>query len=508
MVASLDHPHIVPVYDFVENESACLLIMERCTNSVGDRFKSDGIATDEACAAILACLAALDFAHGRGPPAPRREARQPDVRHEGDGQARRLRDRPCARRRHPPHRDRHGGRHPRLHEPRAGARRRTHSRVGRLRGRDDGVRAAHRRPPVPEFDVGERAPRPSSRHRTVAAAHDSTGTPRRHRHGDRPCTREGPRHPPRLGPRVRRRARTCVCDRIRIGVAASASVHPALARHRRGHRGAGPRLTAHRHDHRARASQAPHDVITPSEAIGDATPPPPGAHPRRRHHPPRPAAPPRPRRRPQRPPEPPVVPPAPPTCAPACADRTRTGATPLRRPHPVDPGCGGSAGRRRARGRRVRPGRWRRRRRMRHRPPPTRRRLGPCRRAVEPELADPELATRELDEPDPTVADTPTSEPATEPTPASTAVDVSGVPEDSTTFSNRPEGYAPRVADSWLTPTPCPEGQQRVACIISGVGFDPDTGELNLGFFTEGFVPELEPPGHHVHFYFDTQCRR
>ena len=63
MVASLDHPHIVPVYDFVDSDGACLLIMERCEGSVGDRFKADGIVTDEACAAVLASLAALDFAH-------------------------------------------------------------------------------------------------------------------------------------------------------------------------------------------------------------------------------------------------------------------------------------------------------------------------------------------------------------------------------------------------------------------------------------------------------------
>ena len=66
MVASLEHPHIVPVYDFVESDGARYLIMERCAGSVGDRFKTDGIVTDEACAAVLACLSALDFAHQKG----------------------------------------------------------------------------------------------------------------------------------------------------------------------------------------------------------------------------------------------------------------------------------------------------------------------------------------------------------------------------------------------------------------------------------------------------------
>ncbi len=67
MVASLDHPHIVPVYDFVDREDGmCLIIMERCSGALSDRFGDEGLATDEACAAILACCAALDFAHGRG----------------------------------------------------------------------------------------------------------------------------------------------------------------------------------------------------------------------------------------------------------------------------------------------------------------------------------------------------------------------------------------------------------------------------------------------------------
>lgn len=67
MVASLEHPHIVPVYDFVDRDDGiCLLVMERCQGSVGDRFQEDGLATDEACAAVIACCAALDHAHGAG----------------------------------------------------------------------------------------------------------------------------------------------------------------------------------------------------------------------------------------------------------------------------------------------------------------------------------------------------------------------------------------------------------------------------------------------------------
>ena len=64
LVARLDHPHIVPVYDFVDgDEGVCLIVMERLAGSVGDRFTDSGLETNEACAAILACCAALHFAH-------------------------------------------------------------------------------------------------------------------------------------------------------------------------------------------------------------------------------------------------------------------------------------------------------------------------------------------------------------------------------------------------------------------------------------------------------------
>ena len=43
MLASLDHPHVVPIYDFVDDDGMCLLVMERLTDgTVWDRFSQTG----------------------------------------------------------------------------------------------------------------------------------------------------------------------------------------------------------------------------------------------------------------------------------------------------------------------------------------------------------------------------------------------------------------------------------------------------------------------------------
>jgi hypothetical protein len=60
------------------------------------------------------------------------------------------------------------------------------------------------------------------------------------------------------------------------------------------------------------------------------------------------------------------------------------------------------------------------------------------------------------------------------------------------------------VADSPFTPTPCPEDQERVACIFAGIAVDQETGELTVPYFVEGFIPQLEPADYHLHFYLDT----
>jgi serine/threonine-protein kinase len=64
LLASLDHPHIVPVFDFVEQDSLCLLVMELLPGgTVWSRFTSEGFTPPAACATVLAAAAGLHAAH-------------------------------------------------------------------------------------------------------------------------------------------------------------------------------------------------------------------------------------------------------------------------------------------------------------------------------------------------------------------------------------------------------------------------------------------------------------
>ncbi len=67
LLASLDHPHIVPVYDFIEKEGVCLLIMEFLPGgTVWKRFNAEGFDYVDSLAIALATCAALHFAHRHG----------------------------------------------------------------------------------------------------------------------------------------------------------------------------------------------------------------------------------------------------------------------------------------------------------------------------------------------------------------------------------------------------------------------------------------------------------
>ncbi len=67
LLAALDHPHIVPVYDYVADGPLCLLVMEHMVGgSVADRLAGRSFAPDVACATVLAICAGLQHAHERG----------------------------------------------------------------------------------------------------------------------------------------------------------------------------------------------------------------------------------------------------------------------------------------------------------------------------------------------------------------------------------------------------------------------------------------------------------
>jgi hypothetical protein len=63
-LAALTHPHIVPIYDYVERDGLCLIVMEELPGgTVWDRFTTTGLLPPTACAIVMACCAALQHAH-------------------------------------------------------------------------------------------------------------------------------------------------------------------------------------------------------------------------------------------------------------------------------------------------------------------------------------------------------------------------------------------------------------------------------------------------------------
>ena len=68
ILATLDHPHIVPIHDYVEDESGlCLLVMEFLPGgTVAQRRTTEGFTPQAACGVALATLSALHYAHGKG----------------------------------------------------------------------------------------------------------------------------------------------------------------------------------------------------------------------------------------------------------------------------------------------------------------------------------------------------------------------------------------------------------------------------------------------------------
>ena len=68
LLASLDHPHVVPVYDFVERDGVYLLVMELLPGgTLRSRVSAaGGFTAPHAIAVSLACLSGLAAAHRRG----------------------------------------------------------------------------------------------------------------------------------------------------------------------------------------------------------------------------------------------------------------------------------------------------------------------------------------------------------------------------------------------------------------------------------------------------------
>ena len=67
VLASLSHPHIVPIFDYVERDGVCLLVMEKLPGgTLWGRFKEHGLGVETTCAHIMAVCAGLHYAHQRG----------------------------------------------------------------------------------------------------------------------------------------------------------------------------------------------------------------------------------------------------------------------------------------------------------------------------------------------------------------------------------------------------------------------------------------------------------
>lgn len=67
-LAAMDHPHIVPIYDFVEEDGVCMLVMERMTGGTlwSRMYEGDGLDQQTACSAAIAAASGLSYAHDRG----------------------------------------------------------------------------------------------------------------------------------------------------------------------------------------------------------------------------------------------------------------------------------------------------------------------------------------------------------------------------------------------------------------------------------------------------------
>jgi hypothetical protein len=67
VLASISHPHVVPIYDYVEDESVCVLVMEFLDGgTVWRRFVDQGFNLPTSCAIALVACSGLEGAHRLG----------------------------------------------------------------------------------------------------------------------------------------------------------------------------------------------------------------------------------------------------------------------------------------------------------------------------------------------------------------------------------------------------------------------------------------------------------
>src|SRR4051794_12957577 len=67
LLASLDHPHIVRVHDYVEEDDVCAFVMERVHGgTLADRMAGGHVSQAGACAIMLGALHGLEHAHRHG----------------------------------------------------------------------------------------------------------------------------------------------------------------------------------------------------------------------------------------------------------------------------------------------------------------------------------------------------------------------------------------------------------------------------------------------------------
>src|SRR3954471_13978572 len=65
LLASFDHPHVVPLYDFVEADGLYLLVMEHLSGGTVESRRGE-LAPQAVCAVGISACAGLHYAHAKG----------------------------------------------------------------------------------------------------------------------------------------------------------------------------------------------------------------------------------------------------------------------------------------------------------------------------------------------------------------------------------------------------------------------------------------------------------